>query len=97
MNPALLTKSELEWLQGNKQVSKSYSRYMKSTIRKKVEAFAENELPLIASKGLLEGLERAKCLTGLHHRSPSFTEGDGHRKILGEPNWRPLYGCNKAC
>ena len=72
IDPVLLSKAETDWLLGKLQVSKSYEWKLKSTIRRKVRAFTELELPLLEQKGFLEncGLERAKCLTGLHHRSP---------------------------
>ena len=51
MQPALLTRSELEWLQGNKQVSKSFEWKMKSEIRRKLLTFESLELPLLQSRG----------------------------------------------
>jgi hypothetical protein len=46
---------------------------MKSNIRSKIRTFLELEIPLLTQKGFVRpemSLERAKCLTGLHHRSP---------------------------
>ena len=49
--PALLTNTELEWLRGNKQVSKSFEWKMKSEIRRKLRTFESLELPLLQSHG----------------------------------------------
>lgn len=73
ITPAILTRSEMEWLSGAKQVTATYARHMKAMIKTKVETFLNQELPLLESKGFLanaESLERAKYLTGLHHPSP---------------------------
>jgi hypothetical protein len=51
--PSLLTKTELEWLLGNNQLSGSYNRKIKSQIRKKLENFEKFELSLLIEKGLL--------------------------------------------
>jgi hypothetical protein len=45
--PSLLTKSEIDWLSGKTHVSKSYEYKMKSTIKSKLKALSEFELPLI--------------------------------------------------
>jgi hypothetical protein len=50
---SLLSKTELEWSLGNKQLSSSYNRKIKSQIRKKIENFENFELPLLLEKGLI--------------------------------------------
>ena len=50
---SLLSKTELEWLLGNKQLSSNYNRKIKSQIRKKLENFKNFELPLLVEKGLI--------------------------------------------
>jgi|GEM_PF-1396809 len=50
---SLLSKTEMEWLLGKKQLSGSYNRKIKSQIRKKLENFENFELPLLLEKGLL--------------------------------------------
>ena len=49
--PALLTRSELEWLQGNKQVSRDYERQIRSRLNRRLSVFQNLELPLLASHG----------------------------------------------
>jgi hypothetical protein len=44
-----LSKAEVQYLQGQKQVSKSYEYKLKSIIRKKLSNLIENELPLLNS------------------------------------------------
>ena len=45
----LLSKSEIQFLRGQKQVSKSDEYKLKSIIKKKVSNFVEKEIPLIAA------------------------------------------------
>jgi|SRR5690348_15560272 hypothetical protein len=51
MHPALLTRSELEWLQGSKQVSPAYARQMRSRLSRKLHVFQNLELPLLIERG----------------------------------------------
>jgi hypothetical protein len=54
IKPALLTRTEIEWLLGKKQVSKSYEYYMRSSIKKKLRTWKELELPMLMEKGLIQ-------------------------------------------
>ena len=47
LSPAILSKSELRWLLGDINVSKSFEYKIKSSIRRKVQTFTELELPLL--------------------------------------------------
>jgi hypothetical protein len=47
----LLTRSEIEWLLGNKQVSKLYERKIRHAIKKKIETLTELEFPLLLNRG----------------------------------------------
>jgi hypothetical protein len=51
IQPALLTRSEIEWLLGKKRVSKSYERKFRHSIKKKIETLTELELPLLMNRG----------------------------------------------
>ena len=46
---AILSKSEILFLQGQKSVSKSYEYKLKSAIKKKLSKLVDMELPLISS------------------------------------------------
>ena len=48
---SFLSRTEIEWLSGNKQLSTSYNRKIKSPIRKKIKNFQKFELPLLLEKG----------------------------------------------
>jgi hypothetical protein len=52
----LLTRRESEWLLGKIDVSKAYEYRLRSGIRKKLQTFAELELPLLSKSGLLNVL-----------------------------------------
>ena len=45
---SLLSKSELQFLQGKKIVSKSYEYKLKSIIKRKISTLLEKELPLLS-------------------------------------------------
>ena len=51
IQPALLTRSEIEWQLGNKEVSNSYERKIRCSIKKKIETLTELEIPLLVDKG----------------------------------------------
>lgn len=50
----MLSKSEILYLQGQKQISKSFEYKLKHSIRKKVALFLDNELPLLESNHVLD-------------------------------------------
>jgi hypothetical protein len=45
--PVLLSKSELHWLLGDINVSKSFEYKIKSSIKRKIQTLTELELPLL--------------------------------------------------
>ena len=50
--PALLTRTEIEWLCGKVQgLSKAYERRLRFTIRHKIKTLTEVELPLLVKNG----------------------------------------------
>jgi hypothetical protein len=50
---ALLTRSELEWLLGKRQLSKPYERKMRAIINKKLRTWEQQERPLLEAQGFL--------------------------------------------
>jgi hypothetical protein len=63
--PALLTKTEMEWLLGNVKVSKPYEYRIKSDIKKKIKTFTELELPLLIQKGIFSNFHLIKFTQNL--------------------------------
>jgi hypothetical protein len=51
--PALLTRTEIEWLQDKVNLSYGYQRKIKSDIKKKIRIFQELELPLLVKSGFI--------------------------------------------
>ena len=51
MQPALLTRAEIEWLLGKKDISKTYERKLRHGINKKLRTFSGLELPLLLERG----------------------------------------------
>ena len=54
IQPALLTRTEIEWLLNNVKISKSYEYRIKSDIRKKIKSFTDLEVPLLIQKGIID-------------------------------------------
>jgi hypothetical protein len=85
--PALLTKTELDWLNGNIQLSYAYERKIKSDIKKKIRVLQELELPLLIEKGFIPTDVTANCntvtancnkgITGKTLNSSSFLQNKG--------------------
>jgi hypothetical protein len=75
-HPALLTRTEIEWLLGNAQVSKGYEYRIKSDIKRKLKTFQQLELPLLQKHGymldLLSLTANPQNLSAiiLRHRTP---------------------------
>jgi hypothetical protein len=63
LKPALLTRNEIEWLQGKIRLSQGYQRKIKSDIRKKIKIFNELEVPLLLSSGLIDSLLQLLIVT----------------------------------
>jgi hypothetical protein len=51
---SFLSKTELEWILGNKYLSKSFEYKIKSTIKKKINRFLNFELPLLIQNEILD-------------------------------------------
>ena len=51
VKPALLTKTELQWLVGNLKVSPDYERQIRSRINRKIWTFHNCEMRLLEEKG----------------------------------------------
>src|SRR5688572_29771275 len=56
----MLSETELSWLAGKIEVSKTYERRLKFSIRNKVKAFMETELPLLTNRGFIPAVT-ANC------------------------------------
>jgi hypothetical protein len=50
---ALLTRSEIEWLLGKRQLSKHYERKMRAILKKKLRTWEQLERPLLEAHGFL--------------------------------------------
>ncbi|MDF0680700.1 MAG: hypothetical protein P0116_07020 [Candidatus Nitrosocosmicus sp.] len=72
----MLSKAEIQYLQGQKQVSKSYERKLRCLIRKKVEVL-QKELPLLSS--IFAGNIKSVF-------SEILNEKDGSRLASGQEN-----------
>ena len=53
IQPALLARTEIEWLLGNVKVSRTYEYRIKSYIKKKLKTFIDLEIPLLIEKGFI--------------------------------------------
>ena len=69
---SLLSKSEIQFLQGKKQVSKSYEYKLKPIIKKKIAHLLDKEVPLLSSlfpKLNLTGFGKEECSRVADHGS----------------------------
>jgi len=63
--PAILTRTEIDWLSGRVKVSKSYEYRIKSDIRKKMKTFTDLELPLLLEKKIIDNFDLSKYTQNL--------------------------------
>jgi hypothetical protein len=70
---ALLTRSEIEWLLGKRQFSKSYERKMRAVLNKKIRTWEQLERPLLEAHGFLVAtISSSGATTGsssIHHHT----------------------------
>ena len=76
IQPALLTRTEIGWLQGKKEVSPSYGRKMRFMIHKKIDTLINLEIPLLRSKGFSVTIDSNGVTTG---GNPKIFENNGFR------------------
>jgi hypothetical protein len=74
MQPALLTRSELEWLQGSKQVSAAYARQMRSRLYRKLDTFQNLELPLLIDHGFNVTIDSHSATASSNGIIPDFDD-----------------------
>jgi hypothetical protein len=58
--PALLTRTEIEWLLNKVNITKAYQYRIKSDIKKKLKTFTELEIPLLIQKGFIDAKSLSK-------------------------------------
>jgi hypothetical protein len=76
-SPALLTKTELDWLQHKIKVSKVYEYRLRSDIKKKLGTFQQLELPLLIKNGFISSNDDLSAYTQSLSANP---------QSLGSPN-----------
>jgi hypothetical protein len=83
--PALLTRTEIQWLSGKIQVSKSYEYWLRFNIKKKIKTLTGFEIPLLVQNGFILNNENAGVGSALdsnqgttpspHSQFPQFLNG----------------------
>ena len=78
---SLLSKAEIQYLRGQKQLSKSYEYKLKSVLKKKLASLLQTELPLVLSlfPHLSNLTKNSKCMSPLKATIPGSNPG---RSIL---------------
>ena len=79
--PALLTKTELEWLQHKIKVSKVYEYRLKSDIKKKLQRFQQSELPLLIKSGFISSNGSLSVYTQNLSANPQLHERPNKARI----------------
>ena len=72
IEPALLTRTQIDWLRNQVKLSNGYERKIKSDIRKKLRVFNELELPLLAKSGFIT--PTANCNNVTTNCNMNYTE-----------------------
>jgi hypothetical protein len=85
-DPALLTRSELEYLLGKKSVSRRYESKIKSDIRKKLKTFETLELPLLLAHGFQVTANRSCVTANCNMHEKETTEQIGN-DIMRSSGW----------
>jgi hypothetical protein len=80
-SPALLTKTELEWLRGDIKVSKVYEYRIKSDIKKKLQTFQQLELPLLMRNGFISSNGDLSAYTQNLSANPQSLESPNKARI----------------
>ena len=76
-----LSKAELGYLTSKRQFSDSYSRTIKSRLQKKIERFANEELPLLVDKGLISSsILDVRIVTKFRNGSVTENCNNGQRR-----------------
>ena len=65
VTPALLTRTEFEWLSNKVKISKAYEYRIKRDIRKKIKSLTELEIPLLIEKGFIYNIDLSKYTQNL--------------------------------
>ena len=78
-SPALLTKTELDWLQHKIKVSKVYEYRLKSDIKKKLQTFQQLELPLLMKNGFISSAYGDLSANPQLHERPNNTRIELHK------------------
>jgi hypothetical protein len=89
--PSLLTKTEIDWLSGKAHLSKTYEYKMKSTIKSKLKALSEFELPLILQSGLFPKAVNLPIFKN-HNEAISKTSSDYSNFNIKEDEEKPWVG-----
>ncbi|MFL6413881.1 MAG: hypothetical protein ACJ71K_21895 [Nitrososphaeraceae archaeon] len=79
--PALLTKTELDWLQHKIKVSKVYEYRLRSDIKKKLDTFRQLELPLLMKNGFISSNDDLSAYTQSLSANPQTLESSNKARI----------------
>ncbi|MFL6358989.1 MAG: hypothetical protein ACJ72V_06570 [Nitrososphaeraceae archaeon] len=80
-SPALLTKTELDWLQHKIKVSKVYEYRLRSDIKKKLGTFRQLELPLLMKNGFISSNDDLSAYTQSLSANPQSLESSNKARI----------------
>ena len=79
--PALLTRTEVEWLFGNYTPSKVQERNMRHCVNRKIQTFQKLELPLLLNAGYLDPSSVSACTNAVS--IDTNASGSGSPSLVG--------------
>jgi hypothetical protein len=77
---ALLTKTERDWLLGKLNISNDYQNHLRSRIKRKLQIFSREEIPLLLNRGLIRSMT-----AGFHEMTT-----ERHDSCPGSGRWPSL-------
>ena len=92
IQPALLTRTEIDWLSNKIQLSNGYQRKIKSDIRKKLRIFNELELPLLVKSGFIPATANCNIVTtdcNVNYEFNSSNIENCARNMVGRKGFEP--------
>ena len=92
IHPALLTRTEMQWLQGKLELSDGYKRKIKSDIRKKIRIYQELEFPLLVKSGLIGATNSCNNVTAncnINYDRSSSNPEIQYQNMVGRKGFEP--------
>ena len=92
IKPALLTRTEIQWLQGKLEISNGYERKIKSGIKRKIRIYNDLEFPLLLKSGLIDATANCNSVTtncNTDYPNNSLNNEIQYQNMVGRKGFEP--------